>query len=91
MATPVYVMSEAERVLDNQHKIYDLVAEGKTTEALFLVAYDSGYISQLLYAKILDEQAERALRKLPKLDEIMHGGKSADQAGEGDGKEHDPT
>lgn len=91
MATPIYVASEAERVLDNQRKIYDLVAEGKTTEALFLVAYDSGFISQLLYAKILEEQAERVLRKLPKLDEILHGGMPADRTGDGDEKEHDPT
>ena len=87
----VWVSSDAERVLSNQQKIYDLVAEGKTTEALFLVAYDSGYISRLLYEKICEEQSERAMKQLPKLDEALHSGQPARQSGDNDEKEPDPT
>lgn len=87
----IWISSDAERVLSNQQKIYDLVAEGKTTEALFLVAYDSGYICKLLYEKILEEQSERAIKQLPKLDEALRSGQPARQSGDNDEKEPDPT
>lgn len=69
-----HLMTETEEVLERQWKIRDLIAEGKLSEALYLVAYDAKYIQWLLYERIQAEKSARALKKLDEinLEEILH-------------------